>query len=80
MLCDLNMENIPGHVGIILDGNRRFAKKLMKEPWKGHEYGADKVEKLKRFTDAHGFKTDIDVCGQKISIIIHLKGKDKLRQ
>ena len=40
------MGNIPNHVGIILDGNRRFAKKLMKEPWKGHEYGAEKVEQL----------------------------------
>jgi tritrans,polycis-undecaprenyl-diphosphate synthase [geranylgeranyl-diphosphate specific] len=34
------------HIGIILDGNRRFAKRLMLEPWKGHEYGAGKVEKL----------------------------------
>lgn len=34
------------HIGIILDGNRRFAKRLMKEPWKGHEFGAGKVEKL----------------------------------
>jgi tritrans,polycis-undecaprenyl-diphosphate synthase [geranylgeranyl-diphosphate specific] len=34
------------HVGIILDGNRRFAKRLMKQPWKGHEYGAEKVRKL----------------------------------
>jgi tritrans,polycis-undecaprenyl-diphosphate synthase [geranylgeranyl-diphosphate specific] len=36
----------PKHIGIVLDGNRRFAKRLMKEPWKGHEYGAEKVEKL----------------------------------
>ena len=34
------------HIGIIIDGNRRFAKHLMKQPWKGHEYGAKKVEKL----------------------------------
>ncbi len=34
------------HIGIILDGNRRFAKRLMKEPWKGHEYGAEKVNDL----------------------------------
>ncbi len=41
------MENSnPAHVAIILDGNRRFAKRLMLEPWKGHEYGAEKVEKL----------------------------------
>jgi len=34
------------HIGIILDGNRRFAKKLMKQPWKGHEEGAKRVEQL----------------------------------
>lgn len=34
------------HVAIILDGNRRFAKRLMLEPWKGHEYGQKKVEEL----------------------------------
>jgi len=37
---------VPKHVAIILDGNRRFAKKLMIKPWKGHEWGAKKVEKL----------------------------------
>lgn len=36
----------PRHVAIILDGNRRFAKRLMLEPWKGHEYGADKIEQI----------------------------------
>ena len=39
-------ENQLKHVGIILDGNRRFAKKLMLEPWRGHELGAEKIEKL----------------------------------
>lgn len=34
------------HIGIVLDGNRRFAKRLMKQPWKGHEYGAKKLKKL----------------------------------
>jgi tritrans,polycis-undecaprenyl-diphosphate synthase [geranylgeranyl-diphosphate specific] len=34
------------HIGIILDGNRRFAKRLMKSPWKGHEWGAGKIRKL----------------------------------
>lgn len=37
---------VPMHVGIILDGNRRLAKKLMLKPHKGHEWGAKKVEKL----------------------------------
>jgi len=36
----------PKHVGIILDGNRRFAKRLMVKPWKGHEFGVEKVEKI----------------------------------
>src|SRR3989344_1744222 len=36
----------PEHIAIILDGNRRFAKKLMLKPWMGHEWGKKKVEKL----------------------------------
>ena len=44
------------HVGIILDGNRRFAKRLMKEPWKGHEYGAEKVERIFEWCKEVGIK------------------------
>ncbi|RMD58351.1 di-trans,poly-cis-decaprenylcistransferase [Candidatus Woesearchaeota archaeon] len=36
----------PKHIGIILDGNRRFAKKIMLKPWKGHELGAGKFKKF----------------------------------
>lgn len=36
--------SVPKHIGIIMDGNRRFAKKLMLKPWKGHEWGANKVK------------------------------------
>lgn len=36
----------PMHVAIVLDGNRRFAKKLGIQPWKGHEYGLRKLEEL----------------------------------
>ena len=36
----------PNHIAIILDGNRRFAKKLMLKPWKGHEWGAKKIESV----------------------------------
>lgn len=42
----VNISKVPRHVGIILDGNRRFAKRLMLKPWMGHEWGAKKVEKL----------------------------------
>jgi tritrans,polycis-undecaprenyl-diphosphate synthase [geranylgeranyl-diphosphate specific] len=37
---------VPKHVGIIMDGNRRFAKRLMLEPWKGHEWGKKKLEEV----------------------------------
>jgi tritrans,polycis-undecaprenyl-diphosphate synthase [geranylgeranyl-diphosphate specific] len=47
---------IPKHVAIILDGNRRFAKKLMLEPWKGHEYGQKKVEELLEWCKDLGVK------------------------
>lgn len=39
-------ENVPKHIGIIMDGNRRFSKRLMMKPWKGHEWGAEKVKKI----------------------------------
>ncbi len=36
----------PEHIAIILDGNRRWASERMLNPWIGHHYGAEKVEKL----------------------------------
>ncbi|MBR9705577.1 di-trans,poly-cis-decaprenylcistransferase [Candidatus Pacearchaeota archaeon] len=53
---DLDKENMPQHVGIILDGNRRFAKKLMLEPWKGHELGADKIKQVFEWVKDIGVK------------------------
>src|SRR3989344_2923949 len=37
---------VPRHIGIILDGNRRFSKRLMLKPFMGHEWGAKKLEAL----------------------------------
>ena len=34
------------HLGVILDGNRRFAKRLMLNPEKGHEWGYKKIKEL----------------------------------
>ncbi len=51
------MENSnPRHIALILDGNRRFAKRLMKEPWKGHELGFKKVEALLDWASELGIK------------------------
>jgi tritrans,polycis-undecaprenyl-diphosphate synthase [geranylgeranyl-diphosphate specific] len=41
---------IPKHIGVILDGNRRFAKRLMLTPEKGHEWGYKKVKELIKWT------------------------------
>ncbi len=53
---------IPKHIGIILDGNRRFAKRLMLKPWKGHEWGAKKVEKLFEWGKELGIKEATLYC------------------
>ena len=42
----LDRTKLPRHIGIIMDGNRRFARRLMKTPWKGHELGKKKVEEV----------------------------------
>ncbi len=35
---------IPNHLGVILDGNRRWALEKKLKPWKGHSFGAEKFE------------------------------------
>lgn len=55
-MATVNISKVPKHVGIILDGNRRFAKKLMLKPWMGHEWGAKKVEKLFEWCKELGVK------------------------
>ena len=47
----------PHHIGVILDGNRRFAKEKGLESTKGHVFGADKVEDLLRWC----WKLDIKI-------------------
>jgi len=42
----MNTQKNPTSVAIILDGNRRYAKKIGIKPWQGHQFGSEKVEKL----------------------------------
>lgn len=42
--------NLPNHVAIIPDGNRRWARGRGLKPWEGHEAGAQNMEKLVRFS------------------------------
>ena len=49
----------PKHVGIILDGNRRYAKKHgMEVPWFGHQKGAAKVLEVLRIL----WEANVKVC------------------
>ena len=56
MSSSKNQSEDPRHIAIILDGNRRFAKRLMLEPWRGHELGIDKVTKLLDYAKDLGIK------------------------
>jgi len=47
---------VPKHIGIILDGNRRFSKRLMMKPWMGHEWGAKKAENVLLWCKEVGIK------------------------
>ncbi len=42
-------ENYPKHIGIILDGNRRWARSRGLNPWGGHEAGFKKLKDLFKF-------------------------------
>lgn len=46
----------PNHIGIIMDGNRRFAEKLMKKPWMGHKWGAEKVKSVVQWSRDNNIK------------------------
>jgi tritrans,polycis-undecaprenyl-diphosphate synthase [geranylgeranyl-diphosphate specific] len=46
----------PSHVGIIMDGNRRYARKRALSPWKGHEFGARKLEQVLEWSRELGIR------------------------
>ena len=45
---------LPQHVAIIMDGNRRFAKKVNCERSKGHEKGFEKLTEVRGFMNNFG--------------------------
>ena len=48
--------NTPEHIGIIPDGNRRLARRLLQKPWKGHEWGFEKIKKIIEWSREFGIK------------------------
>ena len=45
---------VPRHVGVILDGNRRWARSVGRDSKQGYERGADKIQELLGWCDAAG--------------------------
>jgi len=43
MKCNLTL---PNHLGVIIDGNRRWARLRNLQPWEGHREGAKKLEEF----------------------------------
>lgn len=42
----IKTQKMPNHIGIILDGNRRYARERDMPPWYGHKVGAQKIEQV----------------------------------
>ena len=55
-LTELNLEALPGHVAIIMDGNGRWAKKRMLPRVAGHRAGMGKVKTIIRMSSDIGIK------------------------
>lgn len=53
-VVDIAPFKTPVHIGIIPDGNRRFAVRLMKKPWKGHEWGVKKFRTFMEWCKEYG--------------------------
>jgi len=50
----LNPQSLPRHVGVMLDGNRRWARANGFEPKDGHQAGADKIKDLLAWCEEAG--------------------------
>lgn len=53
---EFNKENMPRHIGIIMDGNRRWAKSKGKPIALGHKQGAETLEKITRYANKIGLE------------------------
>ena len=47
---------IPYHIALVVDGNRRYAKKHGLKPWQGHEFGVKIIENLLNWCQELGIK------------------------
>lgn len=52
----IDKENLPKHIAIIMDGNRRWAAKNGLDPSKGHEAGAQNLQRIVEYCRDIGIK------------------------
>jgi len=52
----IDKNNLPGHIGIIMDGNGRWAKKFLMKRVAGHRAGATALRRLTERMSQDGFK------------------------
>lgn len=57
LLSEIDKSRLPTHIAIILDGNRRWARKRGMPPWYGHLKGAEKAEEALYWCLELGIKT-----------------------
>lgn len=53
---ELNKENLPVHIAIIMDGNRRWAKEKDLETKQGHKEGAESLKRIAKYANEIGIK------------------------
>lgn len=52
----VNVENLPEHIAIIMDGNRRWAKKNNLTTPQGHKEGAENLKRISKYANKIGIK------------------------
>ena len=52
----VNLDNLPEHIAIIMDGNRRWAKKKNITTPQGHKEGAENLKRISKFANKLGIK------------------------
>lgn len=53
---EIDQNNLPQHIGIIMDGNRTWARNRNLDPKLGHKQGADTLENIVRYANKMGIK------------------------
>lgn len=71
------IQNIPRHVAIIPDGNRRWAKERGHSPWQGHEEGAKNTEAIIEEARNIGI-TELSFWGSSMENLVKRPAREKL--